>query len=423
MPGVAAILPVAGAVAFIAAGRVPVLERLWATRPIRFIGDTSYSLYLWHWPIIVFARDLTGAPIGLLTGTLVIVASFTISTVSYLVIEQPLRRVRIHRPLRVIAIGAGAILMAVGVGIVPIARNAALDAQNASARADVLRTTVGPAIGYPQLDPTATRTWAREPHVVVPAASTLSDDVAFSRCTVQPLATTSPICVVGDRRSATTVAVVGDSHVRQWSEVLDRLGRERHWRIVTILHNSCPFSLVPRPLEVAGQSRCTQAVRWTLPVLHAERVQVVVTSAYRKSYAMDRRRSAADGYASMWRTLEHQGIRVVALGDTPTPPTPVVADCVVAHDPATCGSSRAQAESVRDPLRLAHQQLPAVPFVDPVGAFCGTTWCPGVIGNVAVYADDNHATKTYLGTAMPWVRQHLGTTIAAQLALGGSRSR
>jgi hypothetical protein len=78
---------------------------------------------------------------------------------------------------------------------------------------------------------------------------------------------------------------------------------------------------------------------------------------------------------------------------------------------------------VHDPLRLAHQQMPAVPFVDPVSAFCGTTWCPGVIGNVAVYADDNHATKTYLDTAMPWVRQHLGTVIAHQLALRRTRSR
>lgn len=420
MPGVAAVLPVAGAVAFIAGGRVPVLDRVWTFRPTRWIGDTSYSLYLWHWPVIVFARDLTQQPIGFGTGAIVLVTSLVLSTASYLLIEQPLRRIRIRRPLRVIAVGAAAITVVAGIGTVPVARNAVLEGREAAARSAVLHGTPGPAIGFPQLDAAADRTWAREPHVVVPAASTLSDDVAFSRCTIQPLSTTSPICVVGDRSSTTTVAVVGDSHMRQWGDVLDQLGRERHWRIVTILHNSCPFNLVPRPLEVDGQSRCTQAVRWTLPVLRAQHVQVMLTSAYRKSYRTDQLQAAADGYTSMWRTLEQQGIRVLALGDTPTPPTPVVADCVVAHDPATCGSSKAQAESVTDPLRLAQRKDPSVPFIDPVSAFCGTTWCPGVIGNVAVYADDNHATDTYLRTAMPWVRDHIGAAVAQQLAHVGT---
>lgn len=416
MPGTAALVPVLGAVAIIAAGDAPGLRRLWALRPVRFLGDTSYSLYLWHWPLIVFTRALTGAPLGPVSGAIVVVGSLALAAASYRLVEQPLRRAGTRRPLRTLAIGAAAVVLVLGVGVVPVARSALLDAQLTAKGRSVLAQTDGAPLGWAQLDAAADRTWARSPHVVVPAPETLAHDLSFKECATTATSTTSPVCVVGDRTSRTTVALVGDSHIRQWAPVIDRLGKERHWRVVTVLHNSCPFNLKPRPLEAEGRSRCTEAVRWALPVLRAQRVQVVLTSAYRKSYPAEDRESAAAAYASMWRTLQQDGIRVVALGDTPTPPVdPTVSDCVVARDPATCGSPRSEAEAVPDPLRLAAALADDVPFVDPVDAFCGTTWCPGVIGNVGVYVDDNHASRTYVLSAMPWVRLGIAPIIEQQL--------
>ncbi len=58
-PGLAVMLPVAGSVLLIAGGEVAPttpITRLLAWRPLRYIGDLSYSWYLWHWPAIVFAR-------------------------------------------------------------------------------------------------------------------------------------------------------------------------------------------------------------------------------------------------------------------------------------------------------------------------------------------------------------------------------
>ncbi|MGT2424795.1 SGNH hydrolase domain-containing protein [Amnibacterium kyonggiense] len=210
--------------------------------------------------------------------------------------------------------------------------------------------------------------------------------------------------------------MVGDSHIRQWAATIARLGRERHWRVVTVLHNSCPFSLLPRPLESDRLSRCTAAVRWALPVLRREHVSVVVTSAYRRSYPGSEAGAAADAYARMWRLLESSGIGVVAVGDTPTPMSdPIDRDCIVQRDPARCGLSRDRATEVADPLALAAPRAPGAVFVDPTDVFCGADWCPGVIGNVGVYVDDNHAGSTYLGTAYPWVRQHIGGAVTAVL--------
>ena len=51
-PGWAALVPVLGAMAVIRAGAA---SRALAVRPLQFLGDISYSLYLWHWPLIVLA--------------------------------------------------------------------------------------------------------------------------------------------------------------------------------------------------------------------------------------------------------------------------------------------------------------------------------------------------------------------------------
>ncbi len=416
MPGTAAAIPVLGALAFIAGGAVPGLERVWALRPVRLVGDVSYSLYLWHWPLIVFARDLTGHPIGPCTGAVVVAASLLAATASYLLVEQPLRRLRLRRPRRVIVLGAVAVAAALAVGAVPVARDAAVTAQEASARRLVDQRAAGPALGYPNLDAAADRPWARPQHVVVPDPAALSKDLGLRECASTAGAATTLLCVRGDLTSRTTVALVGDSHMRQWGDVISRLGQRNHWRIITILHNSCPFNLLPRPIEREGRSHCTEAVRKTLPVLRAEHVQVVVTSAFRGSYAVGDRSAASDAYAAMWSTLQHAGIGVVALGDTPTPsPHPLTVDCIASQDPATCGVSRARALARVDPQGAAARRVTGVAYLDPVDAFCGTTWCPGVIGNIGVWVDDNHASQTYLRTTEPWLQEHLAPLIAQRL--------
>lgn len=408
VPGVAALLPVLGAVAFLGGGAVPGLSRVWALRPVRLLGDVSYSLYLWHWPVIVFVRDLTGEPIEPAEALAVAAGSLLVATASYLLVEQPMRRIRIRRPLRMLAIGTAAVVVALGAGAVPVARDAAVTASEASARSTVLGSTTGPALGYPNLDAAADRPWARAEHVVVPDPATLARDLGLRECASAAGASSTVMCVRGDLTSSTTLALVGDSHLRQWGAVIDRVGQRNHWRIVTILHNSCPFSLVPRSMELAGTSHCTEAVRQALPVLRAQHVRVVLTSAYRGSYPRGELAEAAAGYASMWGMLEREGFAVVALGDTPTPSAhPLTVDCITAQDPASCGVLRSQALSNPDPLAVAARSTPGVGFLDPVDAFCGTTWCPGVIGNIGVWVDDNHASQTYLQTTEPWLQQHL----------------
>ncbi|WP_165491616.1 acyltransferase family protein [Stutzerimonas kirkiae] len=69
-------------------------SRLLSTRAMVFIGAISYSLYLWHWPIIVFVRYLFVDELNLPWAGFVLVATFGCALFTYYCIEQPCRRIR-----------------------------------------------------------------------------------------------------------------------------------------------------------------------------------------------------------------------------------------------------------------------------------------------------------------------------------------
>jgi peptidoglycan/LPS O-acetylase OafA/YrhL len=86
VPGLATLLPVGGACALIAA-RGSFASRLLETRPLVWIGDVSYSWYLWHWPLIVFARAFWPHAAGWAA-----LASIVPAWLSYRFVEAPFRR-------------------------------------------------------------------------------------------------------------------------------------------------------------------------------------------------------------------------------------------------------------------------------------------------------------------------------------------
>ena len=117
-PGPAALLPCIGAALVICAahpGRT-FAGRFLASRPLVFIGLISYSLYLWHWPVFVFATYIDfHEPAGLLSTVALIALSFVLAMISWRYVEQPFRSARFHVRKRA-AFGAAACAMALVAG-------------------------------------------------------------------------------------------------------------------------------------------------------------------------------------------------------------------------------------------------------------------------------------------------------------------
>jgi peptidoglycan/LPS O-acetylase OafA/YrhL len=90
-PGFAALLPTAGASCLINSRDSFINRRLLASRPMVFIGLVSYSWYLWHWPLLSFARIVCGGLISVPRAVGIALASLALAIGSYYWIEQPFR--------------------------------------------------------------------------------------------------------------------------------------------------------------------------------------------------------------------------------------------------------------------------------------------------------------------------------------------
>lgn len=93
-PGVTA-LPACASTAFIIWAERTEINNMLGGAPAAYIGDLSYSLYLWHWPVLAFYRFLNmDTHIGLLTAFLLCILFFALAAASYYLVEEPFRRLK-----------------------------------------------------------------------------------------------------------------------------------------------------------------------------------------------------------------------------------------------------------------------------------------------------------------------------------------
>jgi peptidoglycan/LPS O-acetylase OafA/YrhL len=115
-PAANALLPCLGAMLLIRGGADTLVARMLSIKPLRFIGQISYSVYLWHWPLIVFANYAIIRPLSLLENLALAVASLSLGYMSWRFVEQPFRKPVAHKSATSVLTLAG-LAMAVICGI------------------------------------------------------------------------------------------------------------------------------------------------------------------------------------------------------------------------------------------------------------------------------------------------------------------
>ena len=97
-PGLWALLPTLGTACLIAAGSTTYINRQWlASRPLVWIGLISYPLYLWHWPLLTFARIFEGQTPSTTVRSILLLVSVGLAFLTYQFIERPIRFPSTHR--------------------------------------------------------------------------------------------------------------------------------------------------------------------------------------------------------------------------------------------------------------------------------------------------------------------------------------
>ncbi|ANS79086.1 O-antigen acetylase [Serinicoccus hydrothermalis] len=387
-PGTAALLPTLGTVAVLLGGPfvsgAPRAALAWS--PAQRTGDISYSLYLWHWPLLVAAGALTGATEPTwAVGLLVVALSFPVAWLSYRFVEEPFRgripRTTVRVTTRRLFRWAGGYAL----GCVVCA---------AAVVASV--TVLGP--GGPLSRAVA----------VEPSPDRAGDDVYtpfYDGCELLPGAEHATRCVDGDTEGTTRVVLVGDSHAVMWMPALAAAGAERGWRVELLAHTGCPAAEVipmtgdrPKWICRAWLEEVTAAVAEDPPdvVLTA---QVPVPRLWIDEQVVPSAEVGgpmAAGIERAWEELGAGGSAVATI--MPTPRFEVdVPECVAEHpiEVEACGRDAAQALApVSGPVEQALAQDPEVVPVDLTGQLCPQGWCPAVDDGVLVWTDSNHLSRT-----------------------------
>lgn len=409
-PGYAALLPTLGAAAVIIAGithSTPV-SRILSIRPMTFVGDISYSLYLWHWPLIVIGTYLLGG-LTFAAGLVIISASLVPAYLSYRYVERPvLRTRRLARNSRALAAGLVAIVLVavLAVGSIVIARPPGTTAGSASGPVDggsTLNST--PPIGAQLLaaDPAVGAPVDRvENFTPVPEAAPDDNPLPYADgCHVSAVSVQPKNCTYGDATSDYTVALVGDSHAAQWTPALTPLATANGWRLTTHTKSGCP--LIDTAIVVDGTSDepYESCVTWnsnvTASLLGDAPDFVVVSSAL---YRAVNGEPLSEAFARAWQPLLDAGIPVAVLADTPVPGIDIPECASVNPESLTeCATPRSDAlENATADLERAVRLAQGPTMIDLTDLICPQDRCAAVVGNVLVYRDSSHLTASYSRT-------------------------
>jgi hypothetical protein len=404
--------------------------------PMRFLGRISYSLYLWHWPILVLPEAALGHALPGVARLGLAVLSIAVAAASQRWIEDPVRHGRFvgmasrrslvmagALPLVValcaVSLGAAAIGRAGGsgtaiggeLGDVPLPTDALATVPSASPGESGPPSSSG-LTGSPTASPTLPPLEpAPVPADLTPSLVAARDDlpVIYSDgCHVDVASTAPGECVFGDRSSATTVVLFGDSHAAQWFPALERLAVEHGWRLVSMTKSACGTAdaTVFNGIVKRAYTECDQWRQAAIDRIAAEKPALVVVSNSRgyqlivDGIATPVSKVAPDWDAALGRTLARLvplAARIVVIGDTPRsnadPPV-----CLSAHleDASACAMPYLKVVNLAYTRREAAIATAAgAGWVDPTAWICRTDRCPVVFGRFLIFRDQHHLTATY----------------------------
>jgi len=406
-PGFLALLPVAGTVLLLMAGAAGVrdgissrsferknaghfssncVDAALALPPLQWIGKLSYSLYLWHWPVIVYAGMLT--PQLTVAQRLACAAlTLTLSVLTYHLLENPIRR------------------------------NGWLTAKAARALVPALLLTgtgVAAAYGNAKL---AVHHLDPEQRIIAASAAEPSTARAKAGCVLDYETVTPKPCVFGN--GPRTIALFGDSHADHWSTPLIEAAGKNGYRVETWLKNSCRASRFTTWSSKLKRDYF-ECDRWRAEaiaqIIAAKPALVVISElALTSQRKMAAGKGEPDERDADWQaglratltTLSEAGLKIAFIRDVPFNDENI--DTCVARAlwrdkaPSLCDQTRAYAanDQMAAVERAIVDSVPGASYVDLTDRFCGTTTCHVFIDGMLAFRDQHHMATPFAQTLEP----------------------
>lgn len=413
-PGVVSLWPVSGLLLILAAGSSQTrlsVNRFLVARPLRFVADISYALYLWHWPVLVFFLAALERQQGPWDALVILSTSFLLAWATTALLDGTVHAwlSQAKQRHRVRAVTA----MVVGAAMVTTVSVAWLTIRQERAVADsVVRANEQPGAAALVLDDyEVTPGELVDADEVVPTLGALPLDLPeiYERGCIQDLSDSEAhdeVLICDDDVSAPTARVVmtGGSHVQQWWPAMSMIADRNGWELIVVDKDACHFT-ADRDGSL-GSPQNDSCYRWNdmaLDVIEDLDPDAVFTLGS-TTRGMEER--LPEGLIEAWRLLDHSDIPVIAMRDTIRLSEPVP-ECLETqgYNPVECGGERSQVlmDSYPPAVNLPENAV----LTDMTGYLCDEQNCPAIVGNVVVYRDSSHVTATYMRTLAPFLEETL----------------
>jgi peptidoglycan/LPS O-acetylase OafA/YrhL len=446
-PGAIALLPVAATGAIAASGS------WWPyrVRPVILTGELSYSLYLWHWPIIIIATERLGHALTAVDKALILVLTLALAVLTWRFIErrfwrphadpepldapaEPARarpaRGALARLLssRTNAGLAFALVAALCASAVFTAQFAVLRSDDDAARAQLLALSSAHGRCYGALASTRSSCPSSTSPPDAAALELASHDVGAAlrdgdpACTDvehDPTSTPWRSCRYPQPRATTTLAIVGDSHAAAWTSSLLPIAATERWNVVVYEHGGCP-AIDPTGLTARTNLITDDCVAWQRAVIRRidsdPSVTLVLTGGFYGAYTADatalhRAVLESPGFVRRLEKLVGHwtdlGKKVAVLRDTPHAPAALPECLSHAATASSCAYPRVTDDRPDDVTGPLAGSRSGVTLIDPARWTCPDAMCSPVMGGVVVLFDTDHVTRSFAVSASPLMARAL----------------
>jgi len=370
-PGLNAALPVIGTVLLIATinSWPPFLNDVANSRISQWLGEISYPLYLWHWPLLVLPSTYFARPLEVYERLLAIAATILLADLTHRFIEEPYRNKKIL-PLLVYKKAAYVTGISVFMGAVIMSTN--------SDKIDI--SGIKGAVSLAQIK----------------ARPQIYDD----GCHANYAQTKSGKCEYGKLDSDKTMVLYGDSHAAQWFPALIEIANRSGYKLISLTKSACPsVETVRRDQGGFKMSRCVQWRENTIKRIQDIEPDVLIMSSF-QYFAQppqfnDRTQWWNEGQRKLLNQVKNSSPHLIYITDTPHPTRDIPA-CLSNYSITECNTSE----------RSKNLSIPGFKVIDPNPWLCSNV-CPAVKDGVVAYRDASHISVDISLALIPRLTQAL----------------
>ena len=409
-PGWVAALPVVATGALIVVGRREenITARALGNPVFHFIGARSYSLYLWHWPVIILFEAKVSGSLSVAQKLLAVLISLALTEIGYRLVENPVRysSTLSRSRLRTFAVGVVAIVIVSASGVALSHYEKQISSGYVASSEDVyskdssldtklqeLRTAMDQAVlPHPLPD-------NLEPSLY--DLATVLFSTSLGDCFVQDHTSRIPTCEFGDPNGTTRMALFGDSHLAQWFDTLNSIAKTEHIKLRVYLHAGCSITgtLTYSWLTDVNEPWCPLWAGGALRDIENQKFDYVLMT--NKSFLRDantKKEIAAHKWAEGMRAIisrvKQSGAKPILFGDNPLFGDDLM-QCLVNNRSDVSACYTARATSTRPELENLGRRLMAESaglFINVADLICTESICPAILGNRMLYRDISHLT-------------------------------